>query len=125
MPRHELKASEEIVVDIYECCFIATLGAVGNMRFFLLHASMEQICAAQCFCCEMFNIHGNEHIPIIIVQFHVPEQMGLIWRRPESRGQLGQTVERQDYTKPSPLYLHSSRGAAPLGCWARRHLEQW
>jgi hypothetical protein len=27
-------------MDIYMCCFIATLGAVGN---FLLHASMEQI----------------------------------------------------------------------------------
>ena len=41
VPVHELQASEEIFMDIYMCCFIATLGAVGN---FLLHASMEQIC---------------------------------------------------------------------------------
>ena len=40
VPVHELQASEEIFMDIYMCCFIATLGAVGN---FLLHASMEQI----------------------------------------------------------------------------------
>ena len=40
VPGHELQASEEIVMDIYMCCFIATLGAVGK---FLLHASMEQI----------------------------------------------------------------------------------
>ena len=40
VPVHELQASEEIFMDIYICCFIATLGAVGN---FLLHASMEQI----------------------------------------------------------------------------------
>ena len=40
VPVHELQASEEIFMDIYLCCFIATLGAVGN---FLLHASMEQI----------------------------------------------------------------------------------
>ena len=40
VPVHDLQASEEIFMDIYMCCFIATLGAVGN---FLLHASMEQI----------------------------------------------------------------------------------
>ena len=40
VPVHELQASKEIFMDIYMCCFIATLGAVGN---FLLHASMEQI----------------------------------------------------------------------------------
>ena len=34
VPGHDLQASEEIVMDIYTYCFIATLGAVGNMHFF-------------------------------------------------------------------------------------------
>ena len=43
VPGHELQASEEIVMDIYMCCFIATLDAAGNMQIFFFMLSLKAL----------------------------------------------------------------------------------